>query len=115
METIGLSNESPDEMRKMKAPAVHFFAGTDTQSRTFLSYEITAVPHLVLIDPKGIVRFEGPPIYLDEKNLAHLLDEYALIKFLAGNPLHSSFSPGRNSENSPAFRRLVIFPHLFLM
>lgn len=77
METIGLSNESPDEMRKMKAPAVHFFAGTDTQSRTFLSYEITALPHLVLIDPKGIVRFEGPPIYLDEKNLAHLLDEYA--------------------------------------
>jgi hypothetical protein len=77
METIGLSNESLEEMRKMKAPEVHFFTGTDTQSRTFLSYEVTALPHLVLIDPKGIVRFEGPPIYLDEKNLAHLLDEYA--------------------------------------
>ena len=77
METIGLSNETLEEMRKMKEPAVHFFAGTDTQSLTFLSYEVTALPHLVLIDPKGIVRFEGPPIYLDEKSLAHLRDTYA--------------------------------------
>ena len=77
MVTIGLSNESPEEMRKMQAPAVHFFTGTDTQSRTFLSYEVTMLPHLVLIDPSGIVRFEGPPIYLDDKQLAHLLDTYA--------------------------------------
>ena len=76
MITVGLSNESVEEMLKMKEPAVHFYAGTDTQSRTFLAFEVSALPHVVLIDPAGIVRFEGPPIYLDEKNLLHLLNTY---------------------------------------
>ncbi len=76
MITIGLSNESVEEMLKMKSPQVHFATGTDTQSRTFISYEVTALPHVVLIDPSGIVRFEGPPIYINEKSLAHLLDTY---------------------------------------
>ena len=74
--TFGLSNEPLTEMVKMTEPKVHFFTGTDTQSRTFLSYEVTALPHLLVIDPKGIVRFEGPPIYLGEKELRHLLDTY---------------------------------------
>jgi len=76
MITVGLSNESVEEMMKMKEPPVRFYAGTDTQSRTFLAFEVSALPHVVLIDPAGIVRFEGPPIYLDEKNLSHLLDAY---------------------------------------
>jgi cytochrome c biogenesis protein CcmG/thiol:disulfide interchange protein DsbE len=77
MITIGLSNEPLEEMLKMKEPKVHFFTGTDTQSRTFLSFAVTMVPHLVLIDPLGIVRFEGPPMYLNEDQLAHLLKDYA--------------------------------------
>jgi hypothetical protein len=77
MITIGLSNEPLEEMLKMKEPKVHFFTGTDTQSRTFLSYEVTMLPHLVLIDPSGIVRYEGPPIYLNDDTLAHLLKTYA--------------------------------------
>lgn len=77
MITVGLSNESEQDMLKMKDPQVHFYAGTDTQSRTFLSFEVTALPHMILIDPSGIVRFEGPPVYLGEKDLAHLLDTYS--------------------------------------
>ena len=77
MVTIGLSNEPLEEMLKMKEPKVHFFTGTDTQSRTFLSFGVTMLPHLVLIDPSGIVRFEGAPIYLNEQQLAHLLSSYA--------------------------------------
>jgi cytochrome c biogenesis protein CcmG/thiol:disulfide interchange protein DsbE len=77
MVTIGLSNEPLEEMLKMKEPKVHFFTGTDTHSRTFLSYGITMAPHLVLIDPSGIVRYEGPPMYLNDERLAHLLKTYA--------------------------------------
>lgn len=76
MITIGLSNEPEVEMVKMKSPKVQFYVGTDTQSRSLIYYEVTSVPHAVLIDPKGIVRFEGAPFYLSEKDLAHLLDEY---------------------------------------
>jgi hypothetical protein len=77
MITIGICNEPLEQMLKMKSPQVHFYTGTDTQSRTFLAYEVTALPHVVLIDPAGIVLFEGPPIYLDENSLAHLLKTYA--------------------------------------
>ena len=74
---IGLSNEPKEEMLKMKSPPVNFFAGTDTQSRSLQAFEVTRIPHAVLIDPAGIVRFEGPPTYLQSKDLAHLLDTYA--------------------------------------
>jgi hypothetical protein len=74
---VGLSNEPEEEMRKMTSPPVNFYLGTDTQSRSLRAYEVTAIPHAVLMDPAGIVRFEGPPIYLDEKDLAHLLETYA--------------------------------------
>lgn len=75
MIVIGLSNEPADEMAKRQLP-VNFYVGTDTQSRSLKSYEVKAVPHAVLIDPSGIVRFEGPPIYLNDKDLGHLLDTY---------------------------------------
>jgi len=32
--------------------------------------------HAILIDPKGIVRFEGHPGYLNYEDLASLLDKY---------------------------------------
>jgi peroxiredoxin len=73
---IGLSNEPKEEMLKMKSPLVNFFVGTDTQSRSLQAFEVTRIPHAVLIDPAGIVRFEGPPIYLTAKDVQHFLDTY---------------------------------------
>jgi hypothetical protein len=37
--------------------------------------EVTAIPHSLLIDPQGIVRFEGMP---------HTITDEALEKILAG-------------------------------
>jgi cytochrome c biogenesis protein CcmG/thiol:disulfide interchange protein DsbE len=74
---IGLSNQPKEEMLKMKSPLVNFFVGTDTQSRSLQAFGVTMIPHAVLIDPAGIVRFEGAPVYLGAKDLAHLLDTYA--------------------------------------
>jgi hypothetical protein len=73
---IGLSNEPDEEMRKMTSPQIGFYAGIDTQSRSFTAYKITAVPHAVLVDSSGIVRFEGQPRFLGEKDLARLIDTY---------------------------------------
>ncbi|HEX4264489.1 MAG TPA: redoxin domain-containing protein [Verrucomicrobiae bacterium] len=74
---IGLSNEPKEEIMKMKSPEVNFFVGTDTQSRSLQAFEVTMIPHAVLTDPAGIVRFEGPPGYLTVKDLEHLLNTYA--------------------------------------
>ena len=74
---IGVSNETKEQMLKMTSPQVNFYVGTDTQSRSLQAYEVTMIPHAILLDPAGIVRFEGPPVYLGVKDLEHLLDTYA--------------------------------------
>ncbi|HXS68564.1 MAG TPA: TlpA disulfide reductase family protein [Candidatus Polarisedimenticolia bacterium] len=75
MMVIGLSNE-PDDVMRTNMPPVNFSVGTDMQGRSLQAFEVTGIPHVVLIDPTGIVRFEGPPIYLTEKDLKHFLDTY---------------------------------------
>jgi len=35
------------------------------------------IPHAMLIDPHGIVRFEGMPHYLEEKSLEKLMAMYS--------------------------------------
>ena len=39
--------------------------------------EIQALPHSILIDPSGVVRYEGSPLYLDDKKLLYFLDKYS--------------------------------------
>jgi cytochrome c biogenesis protein CcmG, thiol:disulfide interchange protein DsbE len=74
---IGLSDESPEDIRKMQSPQMGYSVGTDPQARTLKMVEVQGIPHAILIDPKGIVRFEGMPGYLTEEGLARLLAKYA--------------------------------------
>ena len=73
---IGLSDESEADIRKMKEPEINYSVGTDPQGRTKQAVEVSGIPHLLLIDPKGIVRFEGLPDYLDEDGLNLLINRY---------------------------------------
>lgn len=74
---IGLSNETVEEMSKMTAPKVGYYVGTDPQARTMTAFQLGALPHSVLIDPAGIVRYEGHSKYLDVAALERLLTKYA--------------------------------------
>lgn len=74
---IGLSNETVEEMYKMTAPKVGYYVGTDPQARTMAAFQLGALPHSVLIDPAGIVRYEGHSKYLDGAALERLLTKYA--------------------------------------
>lgn len=75
---IGLSNEPVEEMKKMATPKVSYYVGTDTQARTMSAFQLQAIPHSVLIDPAGIVRYEGHSKYLDAANLKALIAKYSL-------------------------------------
>jgi len=74
---IGLSDESPEEMHKMASPRVDYYVGTDSQARTRAAVEVKGIPHAILMDPEGIVRFEGQPAYLDESGLERLMTKYS--------------------------------------
>jgi cytochrome c biogenesis protein CcmG, thiol:disulfide interchange protein DsbE len=74
---IGLSDETEAEVRKMKSPKMNYAVGIDPSNTTGRAMSVRGIPHAIIIDPKGIVRFEGHPNYLNEKNLAGLMAKYA--------------------------------------
>ena len=58
---IALSNEKEEAIKAMKEPVIEFYSATDTRSTLANALEIMAIPHAILIDPKGVVRWEGLP------------------------------------------------------
>jgi hypothetical protein len=73
---IGITDESEAAVRKMTDPHIEYAVAIDTQARMLKSLEITGIPHCILVDPHGIVRYEGSPAYLDERKLESLMDKY---------------------------------------
>jgi thiol-disulfide isomerase/thioredoxin len=73
---IGLTDENEEAVRKMTDPHIDYFVAIDTQHRSSSAVGITAIPHALLVDPKGIVRFEGHPGFLDEAKLEKLIARY---------------------------------------
>jgi thiol-disulfide isomerase/thioredoxin len=74
---IGLSDETADAVRKMSDPHIDYAVGVDPQKRTSQDLQVSGIPHTLLIDPRGIVRYEGHPAYLSESALQFLLNKYA--------------------------------------
>jgi len=81
MVIIGLSDEPEDVLRKFNGPEVDYFIATDTQARTKKAVEVTGIPHVLIIDPRGIVRWEGfpfqPRFELTEKVVADIINQYS--------------------------------------
>lgn len=73
---MGISNESEEDVHKLKSPKIEYWEAIDPENRTARIAEVRGIPHAILIDPDGIVRFEGMPLYLDEKSLARLISRY---------------------------------------
>jgi thiol-disulfide isomerase/thioredoxin len=74
---IGLSDEAEADVRKMKSPQIDYAVGIDPAGTMSSAMSVRGIPHAIILDPQGIVRFEGHPSYLNEKNLAGLLAKYA--------------------------------------
>ena len=74
---IGLSNETEADVRKMTSPHIDYYVAIDTQGRMKKAVGVTGIPHVLIIDPKGIVRWEGYPLLegyeLSEKVVADIL------------------------------------------
>lgn len=79
---IGLSEESKEKVLAMTEPVITYASAIDSLARTQKEYEVVGIPHVVLIDPQGIVRWEGfpaqPGFELNETVLQTLIDKYSL-------------------------------------
>jgi thiol-disulfide isomerase/thioredoxin len=77
---IGLSEETVDAVEAMSQPRIEYYHGVDPQQRTKSALGVQGIPHVVIIDPTGVVRWEGFPFMpgheLTEEVVAKLLDTY---------------------------------------
>jgi len=74
---VGLSDESESAVKLMRTPVMNYAVAIDTKARMKREVQVTAIPHAMLMDAQGIVRFEGNPYELTEQALEQLLTTYA--------------------------------------
>ena len=77
---IGISDEPEAKVRAMKDPKLDYASAIDTQGRTKKAVGVEGIPHVILMVPNGIVRWEGFPLLegyrLTEKAVADVLEKY---------------------------------------
>jgi cytochrome c biogenesis protein CcmG, thiol:disulfide interchange protein DsbE len=77
---IGISSESAQTVRNFRDVKIEYFSAIDTQSRMSNALAITGIPHVIIMDPDGIVRWEGFPLLehyeLTEKVIADIIANY---------------------------------------
>lgn len=73
---IGLSSEPEAAVRKMSSPKIDYHSAIDTRGITATQIGVTSIPHVLLIDPSGIVRYQGHPSALTEQALQVILTRY---------------------------------------
>lgn len=59
---IGLSDETEEVVKKMKKPEIKYYSAIDTKERLEKAYMVKGIPHCVIINPEGIVIWEGFPL-----------------------------------------------------
>jgi cytochrome c biogenesis protein CcmG, thiol:disulfide interchange protein DsbE len=78
---IGISDEKEEKVKAMKEPRIEYFSAIDTQGRTKKAVEVKGIPHVMIMDPEGIVRWEGFPLLegyeLTEKVVADILAKHS--------------------------------------
>lgn len=77
---IGISDESAEKVKAMKEPVIEYYNGVDPKATMKKALEVKGIPHVILIDPKGIVRWEGFPLLesyeLTPEVIGKLIEKY---------------------------------------
>ena len=58
---IGLSDETEEKVKALEGATIEYFCAIDTKARVKKQLKVKGIPHCILIDPQGIVRWEGFP------------------------------------------------------
>jgi cytochrome c biogenesis protein CcmG, thiol:disulfide interchange protein DsbE len=77
---IGISDESEATVSKFANPKIEYATAIDTKARTKKVLEVTGIPHVIIVDPKGIVRWEGFP-FLDGEELTESVVAGIIAKY----------------------------------
>lgn len=79
---IGISDETEEKVQSMTNPKMDYYSAIDSERRMYDSLEIRGIPHCILIDPNGIVRWEGYPTLNDfeltSEVIKDIIDKYKI-------------------------------------
>jgi thiol-disulfide isomerase/thioredoxin len=70
---VAVATEPQADVDAMTDPKIDFASGIDTKGKSRFAFNISAIPSVVLIDPKGVVLYQGHPAALNEKQLESIL------------------------------------------
>ena len=56
---ISVSDETEDRVRSKKEPPIEYSSAIDTKKRTATALGVDDMPSVLIIDPQGIVRWQG--------------------------------------------------------
>jgi cytochrome c biogenesis protein CcmG/thiol:disulfide interchange protein DsbE len=74
---VALTSEPEKEIQEMSEPKIAFSSAIDFKGKLSGALGITSIPCVVVIDPKGIVRYQGHPAAINEATLEMLLSKFA--------------------------------------
>jgi cytochrome c biogenesis protein CcmG, thiol:disulfide interchange protein DsbE len=80
MVVVGLSDEPGSKVLSMKTPVMEYYSAIDTEKRLKNTYQVTGIPHIVVVDPNGIVRWQGFP-FLRGHELTEAVLEELFVKY----------------------------------
>ncbi|WP_155828144.1 TlpA family protein disulfide reductase [Butyricimonas synergistica] len=73
---IALGSDPAEKVRTTDRVKIEFFNAVDTKKTTMQALGLKFVPYTLVIDPKGIVRWEGSPANLTEEVLKEIIKKY---------------------------------------
>ncbi|MES2239587.1 MAG: TlpA disulfide reductase family protein [Bacteroidota bacterium] len=59
---IGISDEPKETVNNLTTPKIEYYSAIDTRRAMYNALEVKGIPHCILVDPDGIVRWEGYPL-----------------------------------------------------
>jgi thiol-disulfide isomerase/thioredoxin len=59
---IGVSDEEKIKVKKVTKQKMRYFSAIDTKKRMYSELEIKGIPHCIIINPEGVVVWEGFPL-----------------------------------------------------
>jgi cytochrome c biogenesis protein CcmG, thiol:disulfide interchange protein DsbE len=74
---VGITSDPEAEVTDMAEPKPGFATLLDADAKIGVSLGVTSVPYVMLVDPKGIVRYQGHPAPITEKQVEAFLPKPA--------------------------------------
>jgi cytochrome c biogenesis protein CcmG/thiol:disulfide interchange protein DsbE len=70
---VGVTAESEAEIADVAGPKPGFACMVDPEAKLSVTVGVTSVPYVMLVDPKGVVRYQGHPSAITERQVEGIL------------------------------------------